>query len=992
MHYNAGMFRLCRWVRSIWPVLLLMAGVTSGTAQTLPDTESATPWLFDGGSVTADARIGDVLYFGGSFTSVARPSDATGPFAAFAAADAGLVAASPDLTGAEQIVSDGTGGWFVADGRTLRRLDARGRHVPPVMAQPDGAVYSLARNGQTLYIAGAFTSVGSAFRARAAAFDIPSGRLLDWHPRVEGSYVSTIAISDGEVYLGGNFQHVSGQPRQGLARVDAISAAVAPWTASISGGVSPDVVTIAVTPTTVFIGGNFWRINTVYRATFAALDRQSGQLLPLTWSRAPDYYDSVRAIVATGSLVIIGGSFVAVSGDRQPYLVALNAHTGAVLPWRPLSLNRAGGGGVRALGLTGDALYVAGDFEVQQRLRHLVKIDLASGGVVPDWDPSPSNTVEAISVDGDHVGIAGRFQAYRARSQRGLAAFSVSTGALIPSPEIMGTVRALATMGTMLYAGGSFVSPFESGAPRALTAIDTATGAVRSLSSDASLTHVTALRASDVGLYVADWHRSTESTIRLLDADTGRAAVSFVPLEVQNASGLPVTDLEVAQSRLWGAGSFTLARSLGTGASGISRQGLVVADAITGEILNINPAPNSTENLSLASNGQHMFVGGAFSTISGQSRRGLARFHAGTGVLDEWSAGAVVGRGGVAIHGDLLVTLTSDDAPAVALHVDSGVPLGWMASPQIRNNRHLSLYHDLLVANSPSDWSMNQPSLFARRSPGAPAALSDFSVRTQGRQLSLRWTPSLLGAAPTAYRLLAGSAPGRSDLADILLPPGSSMVADAPARTYYLRLIPQAAGLAGPPTAEVRLFHGALGCAVPPVSPRLLLQPDSVAWHPVPHAIGYELRATRIAGDGQPFALALTASTTSVSTRGAPPGTYEVVLASVGMCGVSATSNPVMVTVVPPTPPARPQGLSSSETGRTVTLSWMASSSVVNRYIVEAGSATGLSDVLPSFDAGLATSLTVPSVPPGRYFVRVRAIVDGLPPSPPSSEVLVVVR
>jgi hypothetical protein len=90
--------------------------------------------------------------------------------------------------------------------------------------------------------------------------------------------------------------------------------------------------------------------------------------------------------------------------------------------------------------------------------------------------------------------------------------------------------------------------------------------------------------------------------------------------------------------------------------------------------------------------------------------------------------------------------------------------------------------------------------------------------------------------------------------------------------------------------------------------------------------------------------------------------------------------------------PSAPSGLSATVTGSTVTLNWIApvGGDAPSSYIVQAGSATGLSDIA-SFDTGsTATSLAVLNVPAGTYFVRVRAN-NGAGVSDPSNEFLLVI-
>lgn len=90
--------------------------------------------------------------------------------------------------------------------------------------------------------------------------------------------------------------------------------------------------------------------------------------------------------------------------------------------------------------------------------------------------------------------------------------------------------------------------------------------------------------------------------------------------------------------------------------------------------------------------------------------------------------------------------------------------------------------------------------------------------------------------------------------------------------------------------------------------------------------------------------------------------------------------------------PAAPGPLVSSVQGRAVSLQWspVAGPATTTRYVLEVGSAPGLNDIFSGLDVGLETSFAASGVPPGAYYVRVRAgNYSGL--SAPSNEVAVVV-
>jgi hypothetical protein len=274
--------------------------------------------------------------------------------------------------------------------------------------------------------------------------------------------------------------------------------------------------------------------------------------------------------------------------------------------------------------------------------------------------------------------------------------------------------------------------------------------------------------------------------------------------------------------------------------------------------------------------------------------------------------------------------------------------------------------------------------------------LSDFGWHVQGTRLTLRWRPAMDGALPTAYRIEAGSQPGAADLASFPLPGSATgMIADAPAGRFYVRVVPTANGVDGPASPSAAFVTGAISCLVPPAAPVLTstgVATPVLQWTAPPSTgvASYTVRVGVVSGAYGLAAIPLPADVTTLSTAGAPPGAYYVSVRAIAGCGVTTDSNEVLVTVPAPTPPAAPTALAASVSGSTVSLSWTPPAAAITGYVLEAGTAPGLANLIPGLALGTTPSLVAPNVPPGTYRVRIRA-TNGALVSAPSNEISVVV-
>lgn len=282
--------------------------------------------------------------------------------------------------------------------------------------------------------------------------------------------------------------------------------------------------------------------------------------------------------------------------------------------------------------------------------------------------------------------------------------------------------------------------------------------------------------------------------------------------------------------------------------------------------------------------------------------------------------------------------------------------------------------------------------------PGPPG---NFFARATGRTISFSWTASVAGAAATSYTIEAGSGPGLANLArlDTGSPASSFTVPNVPAGTYWVRVRGTNAAGTGAPSQDIAIVMGASGgCVGLPGAP-VLLTPIvsgnnvSLNWNtPTSGAMpsGYVLMAGSTAGAAD-LASFSTGSTATSFSASAPSGLYYVRIAAANGCGVGVASNEVSFSLGGGVPDSPGDVAWTVGAGGLVSLSWTAPASgpAPTAYVVEAGSASGLSD-LATVSTGSAVTTFAASAPPGTYYVRVRAI-NGAGAGAPSAEAVITV-
>jgi hypothetical protein len=282
--------------RSINPAVAFVATALAAIGLLGPNraqAQSSIPrdetWVTNG-TVYAIARTPDTVYIGGTFTYVGPCTGSGVPISA----DTGeLVAPFPKVNGAVLAsVPDGAGGWFIGGEFTNVGGLARNyiAHILPNGLVdsgwdpnarggfPETYVYALAVSGSTVYVGGYFTRIGGQARNYIAALDTGTGQATDWNPNASGGFgmypgVYALAISGSTVYVGGLFGSIGGQSRNWIAALDAATGQATAWNPNASGGDTfyCGVYALAISGSTVYAGGTFTTIGGQTRNNIAAL-------------------------------------------------------------------------------------------------------------------------------------------------------------------------------------------------------------------------------------------------------------------------------------------------------------------------------------------------------------------------------------------------------------------------------------------------------------------------------------------------------------------------------------------------------------------------------------------------------------------------------------------------------------------------------------------------------------------------------------------------
>ena len=835
--------------------------------------------------------------------------------------------------------------------------------TPIPMWVPDGPVGDVVKVGNTLVVGGQFDYIGPPTgpfavvdTSDATAFNTAAGLL---------GYVGDV-VTDGS---GGWIVATTPVPNTTglLARIAADGtrdpgfappAGFLPWAMTTDGG-------------HLFAFGS---ANTGMR--FVKLDATTGALVP--WTPAVLQASVGRIIVSGGVVYASSGLSV---GNFRSSAMAFDASTGAVVVFPALQeadVAAAVGNRTYVVSRTvtahtlsayvngqSDALFASAAFTLisgvvaspthvyvlsgsATGLGQIVALDAASGATV--WTSPMANGVADMALEGNTLFVGGSFTFVGGAARSHLAAFDATTGALLTwAPSVSGPVgvaTVAAAAGRVAF--GGWIRSVGGIARRGLVSLDLTTGRPTPVQPPSS-GYVTALATTGDLVVVGTGSLLFQEPPEVY----AYSAATGTPFPRRLAVHGPISSMAIHGSTLLMGGLFEAV-------DGKPRRNLAAYDLAAGQLLPWNPRPDGAVRRVKLHAGA-LYAVGLFDSLTGYGRNGAVSFdldtldvtswnpqHGGTHVndVDAWQDRIFLG---VHVRDELqqlppfsvVKTLAVDRFSGAALNID--LPIGTDVA-QVGGT--------LAVTGD------------GRRLNASMAPFLTFDGTT-GQPLP--WNPAIVNG-------------GSLDTGGTLLGLDGYLVVTEPV------------SVGGRPISGLAVFKPRI---VLPGAPRQIQMTVtgstvSLGWLPgaSPAPLAYVLEAGSAPGlaDLGRFPV----GTATQVAAGVPSGSYALRVRAIGASGEGrASSEWLFTTPAGATPPSAPSGLVGTVTGNIVTLGWTAAAGNATTYVIEGGTAPGVSNlgVLPtgSLDTAIAGA-----VPAGTYHFRMRA-ANAFGSSAPSNEIVLVV-
>jgi hypothetical protein len=544
--------------------------------------------------------------------------------------------------------------------------------VPSATHTTNGAVTALVRRGDTIWLGGRFSRVGTV-AGNAALVDSRSGAMVARTPRFDDQVHASVPDGVGGFYVAGSFETVDGERRPYLVRLRADG--------TVDPGFTPrpdaPVFDLEVAGNLLYAAGAFRRIAGAGRTRVARFALATGAL-DASWAPRVRWPITDIAVDETGRRVVAIEQSVVLRSESEWDAGTLTRRLGAY------RLDGAGARDTRvprigerdeeisSIAAGGGRIFIA-------RGQYMSAYDAATMRIIPKWDYTadgvrrgiPRGVARTMVVSGDHLIVGGQVTeegtccdpSRPKRMVQGVVVMDAATGRWAEhQPRVItGDVRSLAVDGSTLYVGGIFsharpTDLTDDEAPRAnAAAFNLVTGELLPWQPDPGRT-VDALAVSGDGRVFVGGDFATvgerqRAGLAAVDAVTGALREDFVAdltrwSDENYAIGTsfwydtPVTALQLVDGELVVGGLFRAV-------NGVPARHLAVLDPVSGAV---RPGMPSVSGMSTRKDnfndgsvsgvasmgGGKVLVTGSFARLGGARRPAAAIFDVHTGRVLPW--------------------------------------------------------------------------------------------------------------------------------------------------------------------------------------------------------------------------------------------------------------------------------------------------------------------------------------------------------------------
>lgn len=452
---------------------------------------------------------------------------------------------------------------------------------------------------------------------------------------------SCIAVSGSTVYIGGQFSNVCNTTQ---SRAAAVSTSSTPSGDLLGWNPVPNnpVNVLVVSGGTVYMGGIFTTLNGTSRVGAGAVDSGTGSLL--TWKPIAA---GTNVMILNGADMYLGGNFSTINAVQRFAIGAVSSDPNSAITlrnWNPVV--SAGAGVVNAMVLSGPDLYVGGQFTTvaSGRPRNRVAAFTSStstSGDLTAWNPNANNTVRSLALNGSDMFIGGDFTTINSVPRTRIAAVNATTstsGALLAFAPSVGTtsVYTIIADSAAVYFAGDFTTVngiFRYHAAAMSSDTSTAGNLLNWNANPYGGANTAILKLVRDGnyIYIAGPYTTVGSRLTCNPVSIESEPNSNYPLKFKNLNGNLNTGM-TSQCAVISGNDLYIGGSF-TNVSGISRNKVaaVSIDPNNFSVRNWDPNCNANCNVLVLSGGT-MYLGGPFTTVNGQARNGAAAFTSNTSV------------------------------------------------------------------------------------------------------------------------------------------------------------------------------------------------------------------------------------------------------------------------------------------------------------------------------------------------------------------------